>query len=171
MTSTIDLILLGMIQEKPSSAYDLQKKIEQRNISCWVQVSKTSIYKRVQILETNQYVSSKTTSEGNMPTKTIYSITDKGKKVLIEGMRKTSKEALRFFIDFNAVLINLPLFNSKIKKEMLTNIQNTVNAFYDGVHGNIPSKVQVPGFGDSIIQQQLMLSETMKTWIENINIQ
>lgn len=170
MTSTIDLILLGMIQEEASSAYDLQKKIKQRNISCWVQVSKTSIYKRVQILESDGCVKSTTTSQGNMPLKTVYSITDEGKKTLLAGMRKTSKEALRFFIDFNAVLINLAHFNEDVQKEMLINIQNSITDFYDGVHNNTPSKAQIPLWGDAIIQQQLMLSETMKTWIEQITI-
>ena len=49
--STIDLIVLGMIKEKEQSAYELQKNVENRNISKWVKVSTPSIYKKVIQLE------------------------------------------------------------------------------------------------------------------------
>ena len=41
--AAIDLVVLGMLKEQPQSAYDLQKKVEYRNISRWVKVSTPSL--------------------------------------------------------------------------------------------------------------------------------
>ena len=49
--ATIDLIVLGMVKQKPLSAYDIQKLVEYRNISRWVKISTPSIYKKVIQLE------------------------------------------------------------------------------------------------------------------------
>ena len=45
--STIDLILLGALCQSPKSAYDLQKLIEQRNLSRWVKIGSYTVYKKV----------------------------------------------------------------------------------------------------------------------------
>jgi DNA-binding PadR family transcriptional regulator len=166
MASAIDLILLGMIQEKPQSAYDLQKTIDDRNISCWVHISKTSIYKKIQMLEEKGYVESEVVKEGNMPQKTIYAITFRGKECILDHMRKISKEALGFFIDYNAVLINMPSLEKEMQKELLLNMNNGICDFAKGVKENIPEKVQVSIFGDAIIQQQIMLASAMEQWME-----
>ncbi len=48
MTSSIDLVLLGLVHDQPRAAYDLHKKhIEVRHLSEWVKISTPSVYKRV----------------------------------------------------------------------------------------------------------------------------
>ena len=44
--AAIDLIVLGIIRQKPMSAYDIQKTVEDRNISKWVKISTPSITKK-----------------------------------------------------------------------------------------------------------------------------
>ena len=58
--STIDLILLGSLYQSPKSAYDLQKHIENRNLSRWVKIGSFTVYKKVIQYEAKGYVSSKT---------------------------------------------------------------------------------------------------------------
>ena len=45
--SSIDLVILGMVLEKPQSAYDIQKDIEYHNFSRWTKISIPSVYKKV----------------------------------------------------------------------------------------------------------------------------
>ena len=53
--SSIDLVILGIVLEKPQSAYDIQKDIEYHNFSRWTKISIPSIYKKVLQLKEKGY--------------------------------------------------------------------------------------------------------------------
>ena len=42
--SSIDLVILGIVLEKPQSAYDIQKDVEYHHFSRWTKISVPSIY-------------------------------------------------------------------------------------------------------------------------------
>ena len=90
MVSSIDLILLGMVYDQPRSAYDIQKHVEYRNLSHWVKISSPSVYKKLRVLEQKGYLMTKRQREGNMPEKSIYSLTREGQKYFHELMHKIS---------------------------------------------------------------------------------
>ena len=101
--ATIDLIVLGMLKKEPLSAYDLQKLVEYRNISKWVKISTPSIYKKVIQLEEKGYISSHIEREGKMPEKSVYSLTEKGKRQFEKLMLEISCKPINIFLDFNAL--------------------------------------------------------------------
>ena len=86
--ATIDLVVLGMLKKESLSAYDIQKKVEYRNISRWVKISTPSIYKKVLQLEEKGLISGRTEKEGKMPEKSVYSLTAAG----LEEFDKLMKE-------------------------------------------------------------------------------
>ena len=47
MVSSIDLVILGIVLEKPQSAYDIQKDVEYHHLSRWTKISVPSIYRKV----------------------------------------------------------------------------------------------------------------------------
>ena len=53
--SSIDLVILGIVLEKPQSAYDIQKDIEYHNFSRWTKISIPSVYKKVLQLKEKGY--------------------------------------------------------------------------------------------------------------------
>ena len=57
--SAIDLAILGMVLEKPQSAYDLQKDVTYHNFSRWTRISAPSVYKRVLRLRDQGYLESR----------------------------------------------------------------------------------------------------------------
>ncbi|MFR5081037.1 MAG: PadR family transcriptional regulator [[Clostridium] innocuum] len=81
MASSIDLILLGMVYDQPRSAYDIQKHVEYRKLSHWVKISSPSVYKKLRVLEQKGYLMTTRQREGNMPEKSIYSLTNAGTAV------------------------------------------------------------------------------------------
>lgn len=171
MVSSIDILLLGLVKADDLSAYDLQKIIEDRNIAYWVQISRASIYKKMLSLEKREYVSAKIIKNGSMPEKTIYSITEKGELFFQNGMKELSREALRFFIDYNVVLLNMGNVEKDMQAELIQNIENGIREFSDGIKQNAPKQVQIPVFGEAVINQQKMLSDTMLSWIEDFTDQ
>ena len=45
--SSIDLVILGIVLEKPQSAYDIQKDVEYHHFPRWTKISVPSIYRKV----------------------------------------------------------------------------------------------------------------------------
>ena len=143
--ATIDLIVLGMLKKEPLSAYDLQKLVEYRNISKWVKISTPSIYKKVIQLQEKGYISSHIEREGKMPEKSVYSLTEKGKRQFEKLMLEISCKPINIFLDFNAVIVNLDE-NIALKK----------------------SKEDIPVTGMAVLQQQYTLAEAIEEWIASL---
>src|SRR5699024_8989577 len=105
--ATIDLIVLGILKKEPMSAYDIQKLVEYRNISKWVKISTPSIYKKTVQLEKKGLIQGSISKEGKMPEKVIYSLTDTGEREFEQLMVEIAAKPIRFFLDFNAVIVNM----------------------------------------------------------------
>lgn len=169
--STIDLILLGSLYDSPKSAYDLQKQIEARNLSRWVKIGSFTAYKKVVQYEAKGYVTSKTVKNGNMPEKTIYSITSVGEKKFKELMKKFSLAETRVFLDFNAVIVNLSLLEKDEADECLTNIKNSIHNTKMQIKEQLPTHETIPVYGRTILEQQAMLLDGLEKWEEEFEQQ
>ena len=169
--STIDLIILGSLCQNPKSAYDLQKQIEARNLSRWVKIGSFTVYKKVVQYETKGYVTSKTEKNGNMPEKTIYTITPMGEKTFKELMLKFSLTETRVFLDFNAVIVNLALLDDNAASECLTNIRNSIHNTKMQISEQLPVHKDIPIYGQTILEQQAMLLEVLEKWEESFEQQ
>ena len=165
--STIDLIVLGMIKEKEQSAYELQKNVEYRNISKWVKVSTPSIYKKVIQLEEKGYIKGNLSRDGNMPEKSIYHITEKGDKYILELMKKISAQMVNVFLDFNAAIINMAMLSKNEGKEIIDNIETEIDKYKNVVSKLKMERKNIPICAKSIINQQVLLSEVLNDWIND----
>ena len=56
--SSIDLVILGIVMEKPQSAYDIQKDVEYHHLSRWTKISVPSIYRKVLQMNEQGYLES-----------------------------------------------------------------------------------------------------------------
>lgn len=121
--STIDLIILGKIMEHPVSAYELVNILETQNLSRWVKISSQGVYRNVTILHEKGYLEGKKVKEGNMPEKTIYSITQKGDDHFNELMKKMSTRLDDFYFNFNAVIANIDKVDKKTGLSYLESIR------------------------------------------------
>ncbi len=165
--STIDLIILGSLYQSPKSAYDLQKQIEARNLSRWVKIGSFTVYKKVVRYEKKGYVVSETVKNGNMPEKTLYTITPKGKEIFKELMITFSSAETRVFLDFNAVIVNLALIDESFADECIANIKNSIQNTKMQIMEQLPTHKDIPLFGRTILEQQFSLLETLEKWEEN----
>ena len=165
--STIDLIVLGMIKEKEQSAYELQKNVENRNISKWVKVSTPSIYKKVIQLEEKGYIKGILSRDGNMPEKSIYYITEKGDKYFLELMKKISAQMVNVFLDFNAVIINIGMLSENESKEIIGDIETEIKKYKNAVSKLEAEREDIPVCAKSILKQQVLLSEALNDWIND----
>lgn len=168
--ATIDLIVLGMLKKQALSAYDLQKLVEYRNISKWVKISTPSIYKKVIHLEEKGLLRSVPVRENNMPEKAVYSLTASGEAEFERLMREISLQPIRIFLDFNAVIVNLDSLPAEAQKNCIADIERNVQELKSYLVENLREKEnapEVPEIGLAVLRQQLVLAETIESWIQN----
>lgn len=169
--TTIDLIVLGILEKESLSAYDIQKLVEYRNISKWVKISTPSIYKKVIQLEEKGYVKSAMVKEGKMAEKAVYSLTPEGKVEFEKLMLKISLQPINIFLDFNAVIVNLENLSLKEQEICLENIENNIKIMKEYIEKNINLKENIPGIpetGKAVLQQQFILAKAIEDWIISV---
>ena len=169
--ATIDLIVLGMVKQQPLSAYDIQKLVEYRNISKWVKISTPSIYKKVIQLEEKGYLKGTVMKTGTMSEKVVYTLTEEGEEAFQELMRKIASQPIRFFLDFNAVIVNLDGLSLEKQRVCLASIEENIKTLKGYLEENLREKEnlpEIPETGMAVLQQQLILAQAIETWIESL---
>lgn len=102
--SSIDLVILGIVLEKPQSAYDIQKDVEYHHFSRWTKISVPSIYRKVLQLSEKGYLQSDIVKGDKFADKAIYSITDQGRAYFKELMASCAAGPVPLLFDFNVVI-------------------------------------------------------------------
>lgn len=169
--ATIDLVVLGMLKKEDLSAYDIQKQVDYRNLSRWVKISTPSIYKKVIQLEEKGLVKSVVVKEGKMPEKTVYSLTENGKKEFERLMMDISTRPVRIFLDLNAVIVNLDSLPDEKRRQCLANIEMNVKELKTYLEENICEKKdlkEIPETGRAVLNQQYILAEAIEKWIASV---
>ncbi|MDE5599048.1 MAG: PadR family transcriptional regulator, partial [Lachnospiraceae bacterium] len=87
MLSKPATLLLGIIYEKPLNAYEITKLLDYMNIKWWFNVADSTVYTTLKNLEKRELIEGTIERVGNMPDRTIYSLTSKGENELKETMR------------------------------------------------------------------------------------
>lgn len=122
--SSINLIILGYLQNKEKSAYEMVKEFDKWNLTKWLKISNPSIYKNIIKLCNSGYLNSRTVKEGEMPEKTLYSMNEKGNSYFNELMEESSKNIGNIYFEFNAFLVNIENLPKEKRKEYLENFKN-----------------------------------------------
>jgi DNA-binding PadR family transcriptional regulator len=86
MLSKVSTLILGIIEEKPVNPYEITKLLEIINVKDWFSVAASSVYATIKKLHQKDYIKGKIIKKGNMPEKTVYTITENGKKALHETL-------------------------------------------------------------------------------------
>ncbi|MDO9578832.1 MAG: PadR family transcriptional regulator [Candidatus Cloacimonadales bacterium] len=85
--SRVDLVVLGLLAEQPMHGYKIVSFFEKRGLIFWTRVKTASVYKALQRLEKNDFISGEMKLDDNGPPKKVFTITDKGKNQFLEILR------------------------------------------------------------------------------------
>lgn len=89
MLSKAATMLLGLINQTPLNAYEITKQLQLMNVQSWYYIANSTVYATLKTLEKKQYICGTVEKDGNMPDKTIYSLTDKGRQEFIETLKQS----------------------------------------------------------------------------------
>ena len=100
MKAEQELIILGLLKDKPRHGYEIRKQIKEV-VSTFAALEVESIYYSLNLLEKKGFVKKATSSKGPRPEKFIYSITPKGEQRFSQLLTKSLLTADRpnFSID------------------------------------------------------------------------
>ena len=82
MLSKPAMLLLGIIYKKPLNAYEITKLLNYLNIKWWFNIADSTVYMTLKNLEKKGLIKGVIEKVGNMPDRTIYSLTEEGKEEL-----------------------------------------------------------------------------------------
>ncbi|MFZ5646415.1 MAG: PadR family transcriptional regulator [Bacillota bacterium] len=101
MLSNVEVVLLSIVNEKPSYAYEIDKTIDSRDMRRWVRIGVASIYQVLKRLEEKKLVYSEKEKEGRMPDRNRYYITDSGRAALVEASQRLLSNLEWYYLDLN----------------------------------------------------------------------
>ncbi|MBN1190064.1 MAG: PadR family transcriptional regulator [Dehalococcoidales bacterium] len=84
--SQTSLMILGIIAEKPAYPYAINKIINYRSRYFQSKLPRLSVYGTINLLKKKKMIAGRRVKDSNMPEKTIYHITPKGRSTLITNM-------------------------------------------------------------------------------------
>ncbi|AGX44406.1 putative transcriptional regulator [Clostridium saccharobutylicum DSM 13864] len=169
--SSINLIILGYLQHKEKSAYEMVKEFDIWNLTKWLKISNPSIYKNIIKLCDNGYLNSRTVKEGEMPEKTLYSLNEKGNLYFNELMEESSKHIGNIYLEFNAFLVNIENLPEEKRKEYLKNFKEKAEerrAFVDSVYNHEKQHGEKPGSEFLILDLYNEFYNVLQKWSEKV---
>ncbi len=98
MLSKSATMMLGLINKQPLNAYEIIKVLECMNVQWWYDIANSTVYATLRTLDNRGLIVGVSEKNGNMPYRTVYSISDKGK---MELKNTLTNSILSFDFDTN----------------------------------------------------------------------
>lgn len=169
--SSIELVILGIVLEKPQSAYTIQKDVEYHHFSRWTKISVPVIYKKVLQLKEKGYLESTTVKGDRFADKAIYSITDKGIAYFNQLMEACSDMPANFLFDFNVVITNLNKLEKDKALSLIHRIRDNIKRSEETNKKYAAEYANIPLVGKTIFEQQQRLYSSLLEWLDTFEVQ
>ena len=137
MLSKPATMLLGLIYEKPLNAYEIIKLLNYMNVKWWFNIADSTVYSTLKILEKRELITGIIEKIGNMPDRTVYSLSDKGKEEFINTLRAS---ILQFNYDTNTFSIAaffLNVFTSDEQQKLLQERLDILQKYRAGIEKQV----------------------------------
>jgi DNA-binding PadR family transcriptional regulator len=164
--SSIDLVLLGLLARQKRSAYDLAREIERYGLTDVVRLSIPALYKNVKQLEKRRFLESRETRSGEMPEKTIYSLTALGRERFYLLMEKYAAEKVRYRFDFNPVILNLDEVPRKRREKLLLRLKERLAAGREELEASLEAWKEKSTTAGLMRDQVELVSRALGQWID-----
>lgn len=108
MATKIDLLLLGLLMDKPMHGYEINQTIKADGIDNWFNISTAAIYYSLNKLRGRGLISETKYRESGAPIRTVFRLTDAGREAFFHAMDESlgSQERTYFEYDLGIFLLN-----------------------------------------------------------------
>lgn len=164
--SAIDLVILGIVIERPQSAYDIQKDVACHHLSRWTKISTPSIYRKVLLLSEQGYLQSNTVRGERFADKAIYAVTPSGRAYFESLMHRYVAQPVPLLFDFNVVIANLNKLDRAQALGLLSVLRQSLTDSLRANAGYRAEFADIPLAGRAVIEQQGLLYKAMLDWLD-----
>ena len=107
MLTKNDLLVLGLLMDRPMHGYEISQYVKAEGVTTWFNISTAAIYYSLNKLR-RQTLIFEMRSRGGGAEKSVYHVTEQGRKQFFTGMETTlaSDEPVRFEYDLGIFLLN-----------------------------------------------------------------
>lgn len=164
--SSIDLVILGMVLERPQSAYDLQKDVDYHHFSRWTKISVSSVYRKVIQLCEKGYLKSDVVKGDKFADKAVYSITDAGRAYFEQLMTAYAGGPIPLQFDFNVVIANLNKMEKGKALELVKQLRGNITASARANEKCAADYDDIPLVGKTVFEQQRLVYRALLEWLD-----
>ncbi len=167
MLSNAELIILSLVNDKPSYAYEIEKQIEAKDMRFWVRIGIASIYQVLTRLNGKGYLEFEIEREGKAPERKRYFLTEKGREVLKSSVKAALVKLEWYYLDLNVAIEGSDILSTEeimdCLKRRLETVKYSLNKLRQDVSA-IPPKLK-----ESMIKRNVMaLRITEEKLLENL---
>lgn len=168
MMTQLEMTLLGLIVGKPCHAYQIEKVIEQRGLRERLKIGFSTIYSTLKKMERVRWVESYFSPQDKLPGRRIYSITFKGRELLVDETKKALSQPRRESSFFETGMANAGCLSRSELKEALS--------IYDAeIWREIQAKrLEITNLGRKSVLERALLSRPLsllqaeREWIKEL---
>ncbi len=116
--SQAESALLGLLNEGPKHAYEIEKVVRERCMRDWTELSMASIYRLLAKLEREKRIASRSEVHASR-TRKVYRLTAAGRAALKESVRTLASKPQLVKWDIDVALLNLNVIGKPAAKKCL----------------------------------------------------
>jgi DNA-binding PadR family transcriptional regulator len=169
-TTKTDLLLLGLLLDRPMHGYELYQQIQAEGIDDWFNISAAGVYYSLRKLRDQGLVAESQQRTGGSTRKSIYRLTDDGRTSFFSAMEVELASQDQACLEYDLViyLLNrLPwqraLPRLEERRSFLVERIDRVRATLAGAH-----KASAPALKVAILEHKLAFLEMEQTWLSDV---
>ena len=163
-----ELIILGLLKDKPRHGYEIKKQIKEV-VSTFAALKVESIYYSLNLLEKKCFVKKVVSSQGPRPEKFIYSLTPKGEQRFSQLLTKSLLTADRPNFSIDVALYFLPYLPVDVAMRRLRGRVRVLSKIEEALkHLTEQLKEKSSYHLKSIVEHNLELLQAEKRFIRNV---
>ena len=131
MLSKLATLILGILAERERNPYEITKMLKELQTKKWLPMADSTVYATINGLKKKGMILGRTEKDGNLPEKTIYSITDEGEKELQLSITSFLEEDSSTSSGFDiGILLMHNLSKQEIQIKLKKKLERLEAAFY-----------------------------------------
>jgi DNA-binding PadR family transcriptional regulator len=169
--SPLALSILELLNERPMHPYELAATMRARHHDEFIRLNFGSLYHTVEVLERNGWiVGAEPEKEGRRPERTVYDLTDAGRRVLLQVVGDIVSVPRREYLHFSAGLMFMHHLDKKAAvarleqrsqalHQTITKLSRILSELLDGGHTRL-TLIE--------LEHKIAVLEAERAWVERI---
>jgi DNA-binding PadR family transcriptional regulator len=160
-TTKIDLLLLGLLLDRPMHGYELYQQIQAEEIDGWFNVSMAGVYYSLGKLRDQGLVAESRQREGRSARKSVYRLTNEGRAAFFQAIEAQAVSREQIYLDYDLVIYLL----NKIPLQRAVSLLEQHRAFLTEQTKDVQAALTAEG-GDAAASLKSVVLDHRRRYLE-----